>query len=448
MKRLVSREQCAGIADIAALALAAILPWSTSGTAIAAVIFIAASLGSLEWKSFSRVLARPVIYVPLAFVALFALGMVWATEIDWKARLHGLNPALRFCVLPLLFYHFEHSERGWQVAKAFFWSCALLMIASWLSWLMNIQMSRMPVGVPVKNYIDQGQEFSLCIAGGLWWLHRAIKARDYKPAAWIAALLLLFLLNLAFVVASRTALLMVPIFIIAFGIVHLGRKAAIALLIAVVVGSTLLWIASPYMRARISSISNEVHSYFSECAPISSMGERLLFWHKSVDFIGAAPVLGHGTGTVHHLFTEYAKTRLYPADVNVHENIFRERGVLLPKNQKICLHDVGYAVGNPHQQILSVGIQTGLVGIALLLALWFAHLRWFLPAMSAAGWLGFALVFQNIVTSLANSHLFDFTPGWIYVIGVGLAGGLLMQEKKAAAMASSVPLSGGASATV
>ena len=68
--------------------------------------------------------------------------------------------------------------------------------------------------------------------------------------------------------------------------------------------------------------------------------------------------------------------------------------------------------------------------------------------MSAAGWLGFALVFQNIVTSLANSHLFDFTPGWIYVIGVGLAGGLLMQEKKAAAMASSVSLSGGASATV
>ena len=68
-------------------------------------------------------------------------------------------------------------------------------------------------------------------------------------------------------------------------------------------------------------------------------------------------------------------------------------------------------------------------------------------AEPAAGWLGFAVVFQNIVTSLANSHLFDFTPGWIYVIGVGLAGGLLMRERKEKAMESCIPSSGSCSAS-
>jgi O-antigen ligase len=33
-------------------------------------------------------------------------------------------------------------------------------------------------------------------------------------------------------------------------------------------------------------------------------------------------------------------------------------------------------------------------------------------------------VAQNFVSSLFNSHLFDFAEGWIYVLGVGVAGGM------------------------
>jgi hypothetical protein len=32
-------------------------------------------------------------------------------------------------------------------------------------------------------------------------------------------------------------------------------------------------------------------------------------------------------------------------------------------------------------------------------------------------------VTQNIVGSLFNSHLFDFSQGWLYVVGVGVAAG-------------------------
>jgi O-antigen ligase len=38
-------------------------------------------------------------------------------------------------------------------------------------------------------------------------------------------------------------------------------------------------------------------------------------------------------------------------------------------------------------------------------------------------------VVQNIVSSLFNSHLFDFTSGWLYVFGVGVVGGMVLRQK-------------------
>jgi hypothetical protein len=36
------------------------------------------------------------------------------------------------------------------------------------------------------------------------------------------------------------------------------------------------------------------------------------------------------------------------------------------------------------------------------------------------------VVVQNMLSSLINSHLFDFTEGWIYVLGVGVAAGMVL----------------------
>jgi hypothetical protein len=40
------------------------------------------------------------------------------------------------------------------------------------------------------------------------------------------------------------------------------------------------------------------------------------------------------------------------------------------------------------------------------------------------------VVVQNFFTSLFNSHIFDFHEGWMYVLGVGVAGGLLKQQPR------------------
>ena len=40
---------------------------------------------------------------------------------------------------------------------------------------------------------------------------------------------------------------------------------------------------------------------------------------------------------------------------------------------------------------------------------------------------------QNVVSSLLNSHLFDFHEGWLYVLGVGIAGGMSLRAAQRSA---------------
>jgi O-antigen ligase len=47
------------------------------------------------------------------------------------------------------------------------------------------------------------------------------------------------------------------------------------------------------------------------------------------------------------------------------------------------------------------------------------------------GWFGLTVVVQNVVSSLFNSHLSDFAQGWLYVLGVGVLGGMVLRRPSA-----------------
>ena len=65
--------------------------------------------------------------------------------------------------------------------------------------------------------------------------------------------------------------------------------------------------------------------------------------------------------------------------------------------------------------------------------MWLLHLLLF-RGEGLQAWIGLLVVVQNIFTSLFNSHIFDFTEGWMYVLGVGVAGGMVLKtsSRKAA----------------
>jgi len=58
--------------------------------------------------------------------------------------------------------------------------------------------------------------------------------------------------------------------------------------------------------------------------------------------------------------------------------------------------------------------------------MWLNHLLLF-TGRTLAAWIGLVVVVQNVVSSLLNSHLFDFHEGWIYVLGIGIAGGMSLR---------------------
>jgi O-antigen ligase len=76
-------------------------------------------------------------------------------------------------------------------------------------------------------------------------------------------------------------------------------------------------------------------------------------------------------------------------------------------------------------------VQWGAIGVVLLYAMWIAH--WLLfRGEDLAAWIGSLVVLQNVLTSIFNSHLFDFQEGWIYVlgVGVGVAGGMVLAARR------------------
>ena len=79
---------------------------------------------------------------------------------------------------------------------------------------------------------------------------------------------------------------------------------------------------------------------------------------------------------------------------------------------------------------------------AVLIALtWLVHLMLFrgdgLPSR-----IGLLVVVQNMVSSLFNSHLFDFHEGCMYVLGVAIAGGMVVQARRSDAAAVPAPALG------
>jgi O-antigen ligase len=77
-------------------------------------------------------------------------------------------------------------------------------------------------------------------------------------------------------------------------------------------------------------------------------------------------------------------------------------------------------------------VQWGLLGCVVLYAMWFCHLLLFFRT-NPSSWIGILVVVQNVTSSLLNSHLFDFHEGWMYVLGVGVAGGMAFKTRSSEA---------------
>lgn len=401
--------------DVVAVLIALSLPWSTSLVGIFGVVLLIAIAPTVDLKAFWALLKRPICVAPIALFCLALVGTLWS-DAAWGARFYAVGPTAKLLVLPVLLYHFQRSTRGTAVFVAFLVSCTLLMLMSWLVFAYPHLALRAPApgeqGVFVKNYIDQSQEFTLCAVALAYPIVMLLRARRIWPAILLIVIALSLFANMALVVVSRTALVTVPIMFAVFALLHLRWRSIVLIICAAATLSVVAWYASPQFRWTAESFQRDYKLYMERNEP-TSLGLRLEFWRKSLGFFAEAPLIGHGTGATRGLFERVATGGVTQAS--------------------------GEVIGNPHNQTLNVAVQWGIVGVAILYAMWVLHLLLFRGG-GFVNWIGLLVVVQNIFSSLFNSHIFDFHEGWMYVLGVGVAGGMALNERLGGDMEPEPPI--------
>jgi len=402
---ILDRVRIARAADWLAVAVAVSLPWSTSASGVLIALWLVAVIPTLDLTALRRVVAMPAVAIPGALVLLGLVGMTWA-DASFAEKFGSFKPFLRLLIFPLLFIQFRNSDRGMWVLAAFLVSCTGVLALSWILAIFPDLSWRTvgPPAVPVKDYIIQSGEFLLCVFA---LTHLAISAWQgdrRRQALAFALLALAFLTNIVYVATARSTLVIFATLLPVLAFQRFGWKRALVSIVVGLVLAALAWNSSPYLRGRVLAVEQEIQQYQTENQGTSS-GWRLEFWKKSIRFIADAPLFGHGTGSVMALFRKAATGESGPS---------------------------ASVTDQPHNQTLIIAVQLGLLGAALLFAMWLSHLLLFRGGALVA-WLGTGVVVQNIVACLFNSYLFEFTLGWVYIFGVGVLGGMVLRHDGRAA---------------
>lgn len=387
-------------ADMLVILMAVALPWSTTVFSALTAFWLLALASVSNLYQVWNVFKRPQCFLPVTLFCLAIVGMLWS-DVPWLDGIRATSTFVKLLAIPLLVYQFGKSNNGIKVLLAFLFSCTVLLLLSWLNWFdhRTTLFSTRVVGVPVKNWITQSVEFVLCIFGAgalsivMWRTHR------YYASFSCAVLSLLFLLNIIFVASSRTALVTLPLIFFCVTFKSISQPRRLLIYGAIAVFGMIAWFASSNLQMRLESLQQQFDQYETGTG-LASVGLRLEYWTKSLRFVGEAPLLGHGTGTIRSLFERDSR-------------------------EKATTHDE--IVANPHNQTLYCAIQWGLIGVLLLWAMWISHLANFLTG-GWPSWVGMLTVVQNIFSSLFNSHITDFVEGWIYVLGVGIALGMALKS--------------------
>ena len=255
-------------------------------------------------------------------------------------------------------------------------------------------------GVPVKDYILQSGNFLICAFVLLQLAIDDSRVGRWRSITGYIALAVLCPRQYRFCRDGRTALLVAPVLALWLGWREFRWKGLIG---AALLGRGFrrgVVAMSPYLNARLKTSVEEMHA-FEKSNALNSTSAHLQFLKESLMVCPSAPIIGHGTGSIAAQFRKAAAGKTGAA---------------------------GIASVNPHDQILAIGIQLGLLGVAAL----HRHVGRALHAVSRRRLDRLdrnSVVVQNVVSSLVNSHLFDFTQAWLYIFGVGVAGGMALRER-------------------
>ena len=332
----------------------------------------------------------------LAIVFVFALSLLW-TSAPMDQALGAMGKYGKFLVIPALLVLIRtHREATWALA-AFLGGQAFLLISSWLLYFhlpvvwATSNMAKDYYAVFSSN-LDQG--IMSAVVAALFW-HLRTLAPNRTLFYFSIAMSLLALGNVFFLFIGRTGHL-VGVAMISMAIFWaLPRRYRLA---TILVPPLLLLVAIfsfDKVAQRFSFTKTEISQYSAGVGAATSTDNRLDFWKGSAEAIVAKPLAGTGVGSWATTYNRIQQLR-YPT----HKDL-----------------TVG---GNPHQEFLLWGVQLGVGGIMLLLALLGAVMLDLLKMDPPVARAGQSVLAALVVSCLFNSSLYDAYIGDFFCLSLGV----------------------------
>ncbi|MBI2509647.1 MAG: O-antigen ligase family protein [Betaproteobacteria bacterium] len=389
------------LGQFAAIALGVSIPISVALDNIllllVAILWLAS--GGLHRK-LAIVAANPVAVATLALFGMLLAGLAYGTRNPGDGPGY-LGKYIDLLFVPLFLSLFQDAVTRARALLALAATLAVIVILSF-----TIKLSGLPEnayipghsGNPVvfKQYLTHG---ILVAFGAFLFAQLAIHAASRRAKLIWSSLAVLATLNVVLLTQGRTGYVVLAALALYLSFAQFKwRGLATALVSLAALAAVLAWVPGP-LEQRLKQAAVELEQWRPGQATATSIGLRLEFYRNSIEIVREHPVLGVGTGGF---------PKAYAAIV---------RGTSQSEAH------------NPHNEYLMIAAQIGLVGLALLLHLFWR--QWRFAARLATPMeadLARALVITIAIGSLFNSLLLDHTEGLLYAWLTGLLfGGLKSQ---------------------
>ena len=355
----------------------------------------------------SKQLTPILIFVILA---AFAASMLWTSGSQVEA-FNSLSKYGKLLVIPIFCVLIKSRKEALYALASFSATQLFLVISAWMLFL------KLPVpwalsefslshNVVFSSYLDESL-MSAVFAAVSWHLRMLVPGKHGRYFA--VAVCLLALGNVFFLLQGRSAHV-VAILLITLAIAwQMPRKYRFAVVVLPFFLIVILYLSSTKVQIRMDGLKKEVQTFsFKQGVDINSnnsSGIRLHFWHRALQSISENPVFGSGAGS-------------WSNEFNRLERINNSAQTEIPP------------LGNPHQEYLLWGVQLGVPGILLLLALMISIMKDTLTMDTQTARATQSALLALAVACLFNSSLYDAQIGdyFCVILGLLLALGLHPQD--------------------
>jgi len=397
------------IARWAAIAMGFSIPISTALDNILLFLVLLFLLLSGNYKhKLKSITANPVAMASLALVAILLLGGLYGSA-EFADALHYWRKYAHLLLIVLLIPLFEDKPSREYAIAGFMIAMAVTLLLSYLTasgWF--------PANKIMQGPADNAYVFKLHITQNVFMAFFAylLAAKALTaPVPWkrtafgLAAVVAAY--NVLFMVQGRTGYVVLAVLLTYFCFRWLRWKGiAIAVLAGIAVAAAGYY-GSHTLRGRVNLVATELAAWQAGHGPATSSGLRMDYYTNSLKIIADHPILGVGTGGF---------GKAYAAKVKGTE--------MAPSN-------------NPHNQYLLVTAQLGMIGLAVLLYLFYSQWRAavLLPSqfeqIVARGML-LTIMSGSLLNSLLLDHAEGFFFSWMSgVLFAGLNAARQRNEKNA-----------------